>query len=78
MPRLRTAKRAAGSSTPLEGKALAVAVAMVQPAPVKGEPTPTPVWRERRIPEKGADEPPHRGCSIGFSDIGACGREWFR
>jgi putative transposase len=34
----RTAKRAAGSSTPLEGKALAIALAMVEPAPVKGEP----------------------------------------
>jgi hypothetical protein len=39
MPELRTAKRAAGSSTPLEGKALAIALAMVEPAPVKGEPT---------------------------------------
>jgi transposase len=35
----RTAKRAAGSPRPLEGKALAIASAMVKPAPVKGEPT---------------------------------------
>jgi hypothetical protein len=36
MPRPRTAKRAAGQPTPLEGKALAIAVAMVEPAPAKG------------------------------------------
>jgi len=46
MPRSRTAKRAAGLRTPLEGKALTIVVAMVQPAPVKGEPTLTPSWRE--------------------------------
>src|SRR4029450_2313541 len=59
MPRPRTAKRADGSSMPLEGKALAIALAMVEPAPVKGEPTPTPSWREQRTPEKGAARPPH-------------------
>ena len=47
------------SSMPLEGKALAIALAMVEPAPVKGEPTPTPSWRELRTPEKGAVRPPH-------------------
>ncbi len=35
----RTAKRAAGSPRPLEGKALTIASAMVEPTPVKGEPT---------------------------------------
>jgi putative transposase len=35
----RTAKRAAGLPRPLEGKALAIASAMVEPAPTKGEPT---------------------------------------
>ena len=35
----RTAKRAAGSPMPLKGKALAIASAMVEPAPAKGEPT---------------------------------------
>jgi hypothetical protein len=29
-------------------------VAMVEPTPVKGEPTPTPSWRELRTPEQGA------------------------
>jgi hypothetical protein len=29
-------QRAAGSSTPLEGKALAIALAMVKPVPMKG------------------------------------------
>jgi putative transposase len=58
MPRSRTAKRAAGSATPLEGKALAVAVAMAQPAPTKGEPTLLPL-PEPRTPEKGAVGPPH-------------------
>jgi putative transposase len=53
-PRPRTAKWAAGSTTPLEGTALAIALAMVQPTPLKGEPTPTPCWRELRIPEQGA------------------------
>src|SRR4029450_5612362 len=38
----RTAKRAAGSPMPLEGKALVVALATVQPVPVNGEPT---FWR---------------------------------
>src|SRR6266508_1133445 len=60
MPRSRTAKRAAGLRTPLEGKALTIVVAMVQPAPVKGEPTLTPSWREPGTPEKGAAGPPHR------------------
>lgn len=35
----RTAKRAAGSPRPLEGKALTIASAMVEPTPAKGEPT---------------------------------------
>jgi putative transposase len=60
-PRLRTAKRAAGQPTPLEGKALAIAVAMAKPASLKGEPTPTPSWRELRTPEKGAAGLPHHG-----------------
>jgi putative transposase len=38
IPRPRTAKRAAGSSTPLEGRALAIASAMAEPAPAKEEP----------------------------------------
>ena len=38
-PRSRTAKQAAGSLMPLEGKALAIASAVVKPAPVNGEPT---------------------------------------
>jgi hypothetical protein len=38
-PRSRTAKQAAGSLMPLEGKALAIASAVVNPAPVNGEPT---------------------------------------
>jgi hypothetical protein len=63
MPRLRTAKRAAGSTTPLEGKALTVAVVMVEPAPVKEEPTPAPCWREPRTPEQGAVGPPHTSFS---------------
>ena len=50
----RPAKQAAGSPMPLEGKALAVALAMVKPAPMKGEPTRTPSWCELRTPEKGA------------------------
>src|SRR5512132_438118 len=32
---------------------------MVEPTPVKGEPTPTPSWRALRTPEKGAADPPH-------------------
>jgi hypothetical protein len=56
MPKSRTAKRAAGSSTPLEGKALAIAVAMVQPTPMKGEPTLSSP--EPRTPEQGAAGPP--------------------
>jgi hypothetical protein len=36
--RSRTAKRAAGSLMPLEGKALAIASAVAKPAPVNGEP----------------------------------------
>jgi putative transposase len=35
----RTAKQAAGSTTPLEGMALAIASPMVEPGPMKGEPT---------------------------------------
>src|SRR4029450_7996085 len=38
-PRSRTAKQAAGSLMPLEGKALAIASAVVKPAPANGEPT---------------------------------------
>jgi putative transposase len=50
--RARTAKQAAGSSMPLEGKALAAAWATAKPAPVKEEPT---LQRslESRTPEKG-------------------------
>jgi transposase len=40
--------------TPLEGKALAIAMAMVEPTPMKGEPTRMPSWRELRTPEQGA------------------------
>ena len=52
MLRPRTAKQAAGSSMPLEGKALAVAWATAKPAPLKEEPT---LQRslESRTPEKG-------------------------
>ena len=32
---------------------------MVEPAPLKGEPTPTPFWRELRTPEQGAAGLPH-------------------
>ncbi|HZA85007.1 MAG TPA: helix-turn-helix domain-containing protein [Actinomycetes bacterium] len=39
LPEPRTAKQAAGLLMPLEGKALAIASAVVKPAPVKGEPT---------------------------------------
>jgi hypothetical protein len=38
-PRSRTVKQAAGLPMPLEGKALAIASAVVKPAPVNGEPT---------------------------------------
>jgi hypothetical protein len=56
MPRPRTAKRAAGSPTPLEGKALAVAEATAKPTPKKGEPT-LQRLPESRIPEKGGVGP---------------------
>ena len=50
MPKPWTAKRAAGSTTPLEGKALAVTLVMVEPAPMKGEPT-LQFLTEPRAPE---------------------------
>jgi hypothetical protein len=59
-PGSRTAKRVAGSIMPLEGKALAILITMVQPAPMKGEPTPTPCWREPRTPEEGGVRQAHR------------------
>jgi putative transposase len=40
------------SSTPLEGKALAIALAMVKPVPMKGEPRPMPSWRELGHPRR--------------------------
>jgi hypothetical protein len=60
MLRLRTAKRAAGSPMPLEGKALAVALTTAKPAPMKEEPT---LQRslESRTPEKGGVRAPPRG-----------------
>jgi transposase len=51
----------AGSPMPLEGKALAVLVT-VQPAPMKGEPTPRRVPGSR-TPEKGCVRATHHRCS---------------
>jgi putative transposase len=49
-------------TTPLEGTALAIAVAMVEPASVKGEPMSAPSWREPRTAEKAAaGQPSSRG-----------------
>jgi putative transposase len=58
VPRPRTAKRAAGSPMPLEGKALAVAVATVEPALMKEEPELRHAL-EPRTPEKGGVPAPH-------------------
>jgi hypothetical protein len=41
----------------LEGKALAIVMAMANPSPWKREPTSMPSWRELRTPEKGAAGP---------------------
>jgi hypothetical protein len=51
---------------PLEGRALAIATAMVGPSPVKGKPGPTPSRREPRTPEQGAADRILAGWSTGF------------
>jgi IS605 OrfB family transposase len=65
--RPRTAKQAAGSSMPQERRALAIALALVKPASMSGEPTLQHLlgpW----TPEKGGVRPPRRGRSTRCSD----------
>src|SRR5829696_8759382 len=56
-----------GVTTPLEGKALAVAEATAKPAPMKGEPT-LQRLPEPRAPEEGGAGRPHHGCRTRLSD----------
>src|SRR5215218_5378078 len=56
-----TAKRAARSPMPLEGKALAVGLTAAKPAPWKEEPK-LQRWLEPRTPEKGGVQAPHVEC----------------
>jgi transposase len=69
MATARAPDRQAGGrvTTPLEGKALAVAEATAKPAPMKGEPT-LQRLPEPRAPEKGGAGRPHHGCQTRLSD----------
>ena len=60
MPGPWTAKRAARSPMPLEGKALAVGLTAAKPAPWKEEPK-LQRWLEPRTPEKGGVQAPTHG-----------------
>jgi putative transposase len=47
------------------GRALAIASMMVQPVPVKGEPTPTPSWRELGHPRRVLPDQPRHEVVVG-------------
>src|SRR4029453_15338876 len=67
----RTAKRAAGLPTPLEGPALAVTPVMVQPDPMNGELRPR-AMPGSRTPEKGGVAPAHCGGERALPVVDRC------